>query len=244
MLKGVGSTSSGAGVPATVPGLQFWFKADGESYSDTDLVPIWHDLSTNGWNATQADSAKQPRYAASQQNSLPGIFFDGTDDILSMGNVFDNPANMSIFLVVTYQGSPNASCAISKTNWAGNSPGYAIYNFGQYLLWQSSAGNYAVTNTGTPYSGAVKITCSTKGPSEVDLKQYINTVDTGSVSSTGTPTNNSSTVSNLILGGTTDDLQALCLQGYLHEVIGYNTVVSASDRAKLFTYLNGKWAVY
>lgn len=69
--------------------LHVWFKADSVSGSDGDSVASWSDSSGNGNTASQATSARQPTLQTNELNGQSVLEFDGTNDILSDGDVAD-----------------------------------------------------------------------------------------------------------------------------------------------------------
>lgn len=69
-------------VPAQYANLDLWLKADALTLSNADPVSSWTDSSGQGNHAAQATSTRRPLYTASALNGLPGVTFDGTDDVL------------------------------------------------------------------------------------------------------------------------------------------------------------------
>ena len=72
----------GSGVALTV-----WFKADTISGSDGDSVSAWADSSGNAHNVAQATSARQPTLQTSELNGENVVRFDGSNDIVSDGDI-------------------------------------------------------------------------------------------------------------------------------------------------------------
>ena len=69
--------------------LTAWYKADSLSLSDGDGVSSWDDSSGNGNDVSQAISGRQPTFETNELNSLPVVRYDGTNDILSDGDIAD-----------------------------------------------------------------------------------------------------------------------------------------------------------
>jgi len=67
--------------------LSAWFKADSLSGADGSSVSSWTDSSGNGNNASQATSARQPTLQTNELGGLPVVRFDGTNDIVSDGDI-------------------------------------------------------------------------------------------------------------------------------------------------------------
>ena len=70
----------------TVPknNLKLRLRADQGVTSSGDSVSVWNDMSGNGNNATQSNSANQPVYVAGVMNNMPAIRFNGTNSYLSL----------------------------------------------------------------------------------------------------------------------------------------------------------------
>ena len=67
--------------------LTAWYKADSISGSDGASVGTWSDSSGNGHTAAQLTSARQPTLQTNELNSQSVVRFDGTNDILSDGDI-------------------------------------------------------------------------------------------------------------------------------------------------------------
>ena len=71
--------------------LELWLKADdGINESDGEGVDIWSDQSGQDNHATQTVATSRPTYeddADSSINHNPVVYFDGTNDYLSLGNL-------------------------------------------------------------------------------------------------------------------------------------------------------------
>lgn len=67
--------------------LTAWYKADSISGSDGDSVGTWSDSSGNGHTTAQLTSARQPTLQTNELNAKSVVRFDGTNDILSDGDI-------------------------------------------------------------------------------------------------------------------------------------------------------------
>ena len=78
---------SGGGLEALAPneiaGLAAWWKADALSLSNNDPVGTWLDSSGNSHPLAGFTTAR-PLYKTNVQNSLPGVLFDGVNDLLEV----------------------------------------------------------------------------------------------------------------------------------------------------------------
>lgn len=87
--------------PLPSSGRALWLKADDIiGLNDGDAVSAWNDAAGNGVNATQSNSAKQPKWYSNVANGKPVVRFDGVDDYLSLGDPASLTSNqMTIFAV-------------------------------------------------------------------------------------------------------------------------------------------------
>lgn len=69
--------------------LTAWYKADSISGSDGDAVSSWADSSGNGNDSSQGVSGRKPTLQTDELGGLPVVRFDGTNDILSDGDIAD-----------------------------------------------------------------------------------------------------------------------------------------------------------
>ena len=67
--------------------LTAWYKADSISGSDGDSVAAWSDSSGNGHTTAQLTASRQPTLQTNELNSKSVVRFDGTNDILSDGDI-------------------------------------------------------------------------------------------------------------------------------------------------------------
>lgn len=87
--------------PASIAGMEAWFKADALALSDGAAVSSWTDSSIFARPAVQATGGNQPTFQTNELNSLPVIRFDGVNDFLAQavfGVAVSQP--LTFFLVV------------------------------------------------------------------------------------------------------------------------------------------------
>jgi hypothetical protein len=68
-------------------GLKAHFDATAGAQEDVDGVHTWYDLSGNGNHLTQATGAAKPALVKVAQNGLPGVLFDGVDDVMVAASI-------------------------------------------------------------------------------------------------------------------------------------------------------------
>jgi hypothetical protein len=69
-------------VPAMLPGLVLWVRADLGVTLNAGNVSIWADQSGLGHNLAQATAANQPLWVSAGVNGAPTVLFDGVNDLL------------------------------------------------------------------------------------------------------------------------------------------------------------------
>src|SRR4051794_15888095 len=104
------SGRSRSGGPPDLANLKVWLKADAGTFQDAALTtpatanndPVggWSDQSGSGAVLTQATAGKRPLLKLANQNGLPTVTFDGTDDFLQKlyGTPFNQPITVFVAL--------------------------------------------------------------------------------------------------------------------------------------------------
>src|SRR5947199_7465033 len=85
--------------PASLTGLKLWVRAESlVSLANNAAVSTWKDESGNGSDLVQATGSKRPVYVANVEG-LPGVSFDGVDDVLATGgNAFATDKHVILFV--------------------------------------------------------------------------------------------------------------------------------------------------
>jgi hypothetical protein len=216
------------------------WKADANVYSDAgttlatngQTVQQWNDQTANALHFTQATSGARPTFNTNQQNSLPGITFDGSNDTfiktLSIGT------KGTIFVV--YKLVVWANFAMM---WEMGPSGSSFEDYG--IQCRSSNGELDRMDSGgfTPYQGG-----ATGTP----------TIGCMVIPSSGTGTlrqnASSSPVSVTINGSALDGINlasrgsfGFCNVQYF-EILIYNTNLDSTTETAARNYLNAKWAIF
>lgn len=91
----------------TIPGLYFHLDAQAITATDGSRIEAWTDT-VSGVVASQADTAKQPRYGVTALNGKPGVVFENArNDALVTSTVAPTSLAATVFLVMV--GSPPTS---------------------------------------------------------------------------------------------------------------------------------------
>ncbi len=244
--------------------ILLWLDATSETaipdseQTNATAVSTWKEIrpAITASTATSCASPGQPQYIVSGLNGMPALQFDGTDDCMSVGapyssNLVSSGANFSVFVVAQATGTtPVDTEASSGVAGTGASHKYLIFpNFGGGN--KAGAGISFGTNGTYFYEHAsgylppimASSTSSTKAA--VILQEYTNNTPkfylNGALIRTGlTSTKNVLPSSNI--GGATGGTYGT-FQGSIGEIIVFDKVLSAAERADVFKYLQTKWKI-
>jgi hypothetical protein len=213
------------------------------------FVTAWADQSGNGNNASVENSGEEPTFVSSFSNSKPAIQFNGTSQLLIIpdSNSLDF-LNTSIFIVLKRTGNGTGNEITFMKN--GNN----LQGAGAY--WQTAKlnganSNFAVANGGS-YDrdsgvdigdGIARVMDFTFDGTDFNI--YVNGSQTatyndqvGNINTTSGP---------LQIGGYNQSFNnpdGELFNGQIAEIIMYNRAVTSTERQKVETYLNSKYAIY
>jgi hypothetical protein len=232
--------------PLSINGLQAWYRADNLPLNDGDAVSTWMDQSGYSNHATQS-GGNRPTYKTGIQNGKPMVLFAPASSQYMRANGVaaaftgaDMP--MSLFIAL----KPDALGA------------------------QRTAASFASTVTTTPFfrliqSAANAWTMGRRDDASAAKAASGGTVDTNAhligVVFTGTTVtvyDNGAVIgaagADLDVGTLTVDSFAIgtlaraapteFFSGYQGEIIVYNSALSTTDRQRVETYLNARWALF
>jgi hypothetical protein len=211
--------------PSSISGLVFWVKADQiTGLNDGDPVATWSDQSGNSHDATQSNASYRPAYKTGILNGLPGVLFNGSSTyMITSAFALNQPS--TVFIVGTHTNSGANGHFVDGE--AGNTR--ALVGVGSAGFWGVAGtilGTSGVPSTPNIVGGIFNSTSSL-----LSLNGTAVTGDAGSASASG-----------LTLGmyGTPGSNY---LQGYLFEVLAYNTALSTANRQAIEGYLAWKWGL-
>ena len=217
----VDSRIYGGWTPMKIDGCVAWLAADRlTGFSDDDPISTWTDETSNEYEWTQSTTAEKPLYKTNQQNGLPGVYFDVTDDNLEGELVVTNPCTIFVVYERTSSTGTFRRALSGSNNWlVGPYQTYHQYFNGSWIVGPSIV-------TGVPVYATV-VQKATGG------EFWINGVSQGSNSATTAPG-----TLGLIYGAYTE-----FLGGHIFEVIVYNVELSTTNRETIQTYLSEKWDI-
>ena len=86
--------------PPVTAGLQLWYEADTETYSEGQAVTTWTDKSGFGRNLTASDPSQAPAFHRNAVNGRAAIEFDGVQSLLKTYNSTFTLSQPTTFFIV------------------------------------------------------------------------------------------------------------------------------------------------
>ncbi len=218
--------------PSDIAGLKIWLKADaGAGAANNDPVATWTDQSGTSHSFAQATSGKRPLYKTNIQNGLPVVRFDGTDDVLTAGDLSASfPSAASVF------------ASVIQTGGTGKLMVYATKNNDTWWRFTGGDGYWGVFRS-TRISPAPASGLSGTGwhiwSHTGNGTAYKMWVDRGIQINAGSYTFDGGNSHLIGWQETNNEYPAMDLG----ELIVYDTALSDVDRAKVEDYLFARWAV-
>jgi hypothetical protein len=217
-------------VPSSPPltSLTAWYKADaGVTKDGSNIVSQWDDQSGNANHLNSVGGA--PLWVSGLKNSLPGIRFDGTDDIISKtalavsqpyhlfvvlnqvswgGDEIISGSAVATILPLQQNGSSPAMRAILGASSITVSPALSVGTFGIIGILANGASSKVKTNNNSDATG---------------------TLGTGALA-------------RLDIGGNATDASFANVE--FCEILLYSAEQSATNLVNVLAYLNGRYSIY
>ena len=200
------------------------FDAMDLSIDDQDTVETWHDLSSREVNL---DNIGSPTYVSDGINGKPSVFYDGSDDA-HRGDSFETDVNQPIvyFVVMQWDGDENESDRVF--DGVDERIVFEIRNDGDWLIEAENN----VTG-GDPDTNPHIVEVVFDG-SDSELLIDGQTEISGDVGG--------GTMDGFTLGKTRPDFQSAYYEGYIGEVIAYDSPTSETREAARDA-LSNKWDI-
>lgn len=216
--------------------LKLHLKADAGTSTTSNGVALssWVDQSGNGNDASQSSGGAQPTYVSSSINGLPAIRFNGSTSFLDLPTASTLGIQNSEFDVFVVAKSSNSGIQFLIGGTAGNYEVHLNGASGARFIPKSTLfvdkGATSLYTNGSAYifnaaagseNGVLRVNGYAGGDSAYDSRNAENSVITLGRRGNGT----------------------FYLNGDIAEVIIYNSVLSAVDRASVESYLAAKYSI-
>ena len=216
-------------------GLHLWLRADmsatrsdGQPVSNGDHVARWLDQSGQGRNAAMATPSRQPSYVANAIHGLPVLRFNGVQSMYL--DVVAQPTTFSVF-VVGKNSTPTETFSMILGPGGNSANNQLRWENGSNALFVGTGNNMPtitspIQNTRIYHEMSAIYTGST-----MSVYRNGNSISSHSFTTSGPWT----------LASVGSYYSSYYMTGDLAEVIIYDRALSASERASVDLYLQGKY---
>ena len=210
--------------PILLPNLVLWLPAPSITGLDNNdpVGTAWLDLSGNGYNATVVGGS--PTYKTNQQNGLPGVSFDGNDEMKSVFTTLSQP--FTVYWV-------------GNTVWGGSAQ--VVFDSesctSQSVIRRFSATQYTITPPTDIFTSAADDNWHIVGGIWNGASGSARFDGTAKAENTGTST----LTSGLQIGAQCND--ASFQVGVTGEIVVTSDAISADNITLLEHYFSAEWAI-
>jgi Concanavalin A-like lectin/glucanases superfamily len=238
---GMQTTTTQNSIPQTLTISNPFLWLDGSDYSTMTLsganVTQWNDKSTNAYNMTQGTSANQPKFGTKQINGRNVVDFSGNAGGLYMSNTAVSLTNNAYTIfIVGYTVYNSASPNILLYGYNTGATGYfSCFSQSNQLYFGVNNGNWNTYGTGTVPTTTPYMFEGINSPTSMQIYY-----DASLCSNVGY-TANSVTLTSINVGS--GSAGGSPFNGYIGEVLVYNTTLSPANRIEVEGYLAWKWGL-
>ncbi len=243
--------------PTSIAGLKLWLDA-----SDTSTISLsgssvtqWNDKSGNGYNFAQSTSTKRPSSGTRTQNSLNVIDFDGTNDCLSTTAAksafnFLHSSTSTIFVVLKQDAVNNIKSILNTglQSFYANEVGFFIWSNtpSTYQIGASNASSIveeinAGFNETTPRYDSIK--SDPANATAANRLKYSKNGGAFSGTNTASATITTGDSSYNFMLANNANAETTPMDGWIGEIIIYDSILSAGDITNVQTYIAAKWNI-
>ncbi len=228
--------------------LSAWYKADSLSLSDGAGVGSWTDSSGNSNTVAQLTSARQPTFETNELNSKPILRFDGSNDILSDGDIADlDVGTGDIWMAAVFKSTDDSGAQFffekGTTSFGLMTTAAGVLQArlgGTTNIPSQSAGNWSRTAFVIVTAARVSSTCNgfvngsamtTTGTTNSTSISNSDVLDIGASAVGGNPLTGD--MAEILVGGATlDDNQRFKIEGYLAHKYGLSANLPSNHAYK------------
>jgi hypothetical protein len=235
--------------PWVLPNCTLWIDVSQMNALNNTPIHVLPDLSGNESHGVQATRIKEGLFKTNILNGLPGILMDAIDDYFYLDKVLPVASECSVFGVFTVVDHAPTSRPML---WGFTDPGAAPY-VNQCFYGPPSAVNAPDINVTTMvgWDGSAKesllnvvpigshVFGSTEKESDFIKVYFDNNIGTG----TAMGASFTSPYSGKGVIGSNMDGLSRWMNGYIHELIVWNRVLTTDEIAIVNSYLTAKWGI-
>ena len=228
--------------------LTAWYKADSISGSDGDGVGSWTDSSANSNTVAQLTSARQPTLQTEELNGNSVVRFDGTNDILSDGDISDlDVGTGDIWIAAVFKSTDDSGVQFifekGTTSFAlmVSSAGVLQARLGGTTnIPKQNSGNWS--RTGFVLATAFRSSSTCSGFVNGSAMDTTGTTNTGSISNSSVLDIGATAVGGnpmtgdiaeiMVGGGTISEKELKAVEGYLADKYGLDANLSSTHKYK------------
>lgn len=235
--------------PIDIDGCALWLDANDATTLTLSgsNVTQWRDKSGNAYHAVGYNNTAT--YDATGLNSRPALAFSSTKSMVAPVPAGTFPTAVSVFVVYQFSGAVSSSAVytiINRTLSQGtpNAAPFSAYqnegNVVRYIgngttqRYEFTAGTTYTSTTPSIYYFNIASNANTTWNESVNGRTTAYTLTLGTAGY-------GDTASNVCIGGRLDT--AVFMNGFISEVIMYNTTLTNAQRQQVETYLVSKWKI-
>jgi hypothetical protein len=235
---GIGNVNGSNGQPQNA----IWLNAGTLELSNNDPVTVWNDNSGNAHAASQSGMTEQPVFKTGVINGFPAVYFDGSNDHLSVPDAAGiNISDAVSVIVVAKPESPDAQPRglVSKRNSAGDEEAYYLFTHSNSHLYFNAGTNRMNGNVAA--TADAQIFVGNYDGSKTNPRSFV--FNNGSQSGSGNgPTSVGPRSSDLHIGILNPDY-GQGFRGEIAEVIVYRNALNAAQLQIVHQYLSVKYGI-
>lgn len=227
--------------PKQIPNIKLWLDAsnvsNGSNPAGGAAVSSWVDLSGVSGNAGQATVGQRPTFQVNIRNGLPAVQFSSAASQCLQVSSISVGSQITVFAVIR-QLNPN-TWFIEQSPDINSNDGFYMFGNG-FAMQAKNSGVNAMTANIAGWLGSSTALGMVRY-NGTDAVAWLNGALYPGSTGTGSITNN--TVTNVLNIGSRNQ-SGLFFNGYLHELIIYNSPLTDAQVGLVNEYLRRKWAIY
>lgn len=214
---------------------KWWYKANAGTNTTTTggLVNFWSDQSPNGYNVAQSGVAR-PTYNASGINFNPTLNFDGTQNLFRASAVGLTGTDKTVLSVALANNLPVGTAGIIGSGGAFNEVQYG-YQGGRLNIYENIGNNALATSANI--AGTVMLSTAIEDNNTTTF--YNNGLANGTATTNSSPPTNRLTIGS----HTVNNNDKNYFNGQIAEILVFDRVLNATERANAESYLAIKYGV-